>query len=69
VSIWSRRNWAGERWPWPDAFGNAVDEEVDDLVLAEVARGEVLIVGPELLAEFGRSVRNSVYRPPARFRL
>ena len=36
-----------------DALGDAVDEEVDDLVLAEVAGREVLIVAPELLAELG----------------
>ena len=35
-----------------DTLGDAVDEEVDDLVLAQVAAGEVLVVGPELLAEF-----------------
>ena len=36
-----------------DALGDPVDEEVDDLVLAQVARGELLVVPPELLAEFG----------------
>lgn len=34
----------------PDALGNAVDEEIDDLVFTEV---EFLVVAPELLAEFG----------------
>ena len=37
-----------------DALGDAVDEQVDDLVLAQVAGGEVLVVGPELLAELAR---------------
>lgn len=32
--------------PRPDALGNAVDEEVDDLVLAEITPAELLIVGP-----------------------
>jgi hypothetical protein len=35
-----------------DTLGDAVHEQVDDLVLAEVARGEILIVTPELLAQF-----------------
>ena len=38
--------------PRANALGDAVDEE-DDLVLAEVARGEVLVVPPELPAQFG----------------
>jgi hypothetical protein len=48
----------------PDALGDAVDEEVDDLVLAEVTGREVLIVGPELLAEL-RHGRARQQQPPA----
>ncbi len=36
--------------PRPDALGDAVDEQIDDVVLTEIARGEVPIVGPQPLA-------------------
>ena len=36
-----------------DTFGDAIDEEIDDLVPAQVSLGEVLVVPPELLAKLG----------------
>jgi len=45
-----------------DALGDAVDEQVDDLVLAQVPRGEVLVVPPQLLAELGH--RRARQQPP-----
>jgi hypothetical protein len=35
-----------------DALGDAVDEQIGDVVLAQVAGGELLVVGPEPLAQF-----------------
>ena len=35
----------------PDPLGDAVDEEVDDVVLAQVTGGELLLIGPQPFAQ------------------
>jgi hypothetical protein len=32
--------------PGADAFGDAVDEQIGDLIFAKIARGELLVVCP-----------------------
>ena len=51
-----------------DALGDASGEEVDDLVLAQIPGGEVLVVAPELLGPSSETaMRDSSSRPsPAR---
>lgn len=34
-----------------DAFGDAVDKQIGDLVFAKIARGELLVVRPQPLAD------------------